>query len=416
MFSPEGQWTEYKMGSNIYDIAVDNNDQPWFGTEHAVLTLNDDGTVKKYDSLPAYEIAVDREGRVWIGRDNYGSIGSGVNLLHPDGHWETYTIDNSELVDDWITTIEVDPLNRVWIGARGGISVISPDGNWTTYTSSNSGLYEDHIDSLVFDDQGQAWIMTFLGIVQFLDNKGNWTTIPDENTSLIGAALVVDRQGRLWASGYSGLKMLSPGGQWVTYNAPSSEWKENYVRTLESDAQGRIYAMRYRGITVFDEQQALTSPVRTAVVFMRGLMYIIMIGCIFGAAVVGIFSGTRSEKASAEVEMPQPILNTSRWNKISLISFIATISAYLAYFLLLLIIFIELSGDISLGPLGNVLEFVYIFLALSPPVAAISGIITGYIALPQIKKTGEKGKGFAISGILLGIIALLIYFSGFILG
>lgn len=38
---------------------------------------------------------------------------------------------------------------------------------------------------------------------------------------------------------------------------------------------------------------------------------------------------------------------------------------------------------------------------------SIVGIITGHIALSQIKKTGEQGRGLAIAGLIIGYVGLL---------
>ncbi|MEF2978894.1 DUF4190 domain-containing protein [Subtercola sp. YIM 133946] len=38
---------------------------------------------------------------------------------------------------------------------------------------------------------------------------------------------------------------------------------------------------------------------------------------------------------------------------------------------------------------------------------AIGAVITGHIALSQIKKTGDKGRGFAIAGLILGYLSIL---------
>jgi uncharacterized protein YacL len=39
---------------------------------------------------------------------------------------------------------------------------------------------------------------------------------------------------------------------------------------------------------------------------------------------------------------------------------------------------------------------------------SIVGIITGHIALSQIKKTGEQGRGLAIAGLIIGYVGLVI--------
>jgi Domain of unknown function (DUF4190) len=53
------------------------------------------------------------------------------------------------------------------------------------------------------------------------------------------------------------------------------------------------------------------------------------------------------------------------------------------------------------GPKTNVLAIVAIILGFLVP---IGGIITGHIALSQIKKTGEAGHGLALAGTIVGYV------------
>ena len=39
---------------------------------------------------------------------------------------------------------------------------------------------------------------------------------------------------------------------------------------------------------------------------------------------------------------------------------------------------------------------------------SLAAIITGHIALSQIKKTGEQGRGLAIAGLIIGYIGLVV--------
>ena len=41
-----------------------------------------------------------------------------------------------------------------------------------------------------------------------------------------------------------------------------------------------------------------------------------------------------------------------------------------------------------------------------PVIGQIVGIITGHISLKQVKTTGERGRGMALSGVLIGYISL----------
>ncbi|MCU1637028.1 MAG: hypothetical protein JWQ68_2267 [Cryobacterium sp.] len=54
----------------------------------------------------------------------------------------------------------------------------------------------------------------------------------------------------------------------------------------------------------------------------------------------------------------------------------------------------------------NVLSIVSLVSAFFIPLAAI---ITGHIALGQIKRTGEQGRGLAIAGLVLGYLGVFVF-------
>jgi hypothetical protein len=63
-------------------------------------------------------------------------------------------------------------------------------------------------------------------------------------------------------------------------------------------------------------------------------------------------------------------------------------------------------GQPGTGPAKtNVLAIVSLVSAFFVSLAAI---ITGHIALSQIKKTGEQGRGLAIAGLIIGYIGLVV--------
>ena len=55
------------------------------------------------------------------------------------------------------------------------------------------------------------------------------------------------------------------------------------------------------------------------------------------------------------------------------------------------------------GPKTNTLAIVSLVLAF---VVSLGAVITGFIALGQIKKTGEAGHGLALAGVILGFVGL----------
>lgn len=59
------------------------------------------------------------------------------------------------------------------------------------------------------------------------------------------------------------------------------------------------------------------------------------------------------------------------------------------------------------GPKTNTLAIVSLVLAFF---ISLGAIICGHIALGQIKKTGENGRGLAIAGLVLGYLGLVVGF------
>lgn len=55
-----------------------------------------------------------------------------------------------------------------------------------------------------------------------------------------------------------------------------------------------------------------------------------------------------------------------------------------------------------------ILSFVFGLLWCVPVVAPVVALLAGFVALANIDERGEKGKGFAIAGIILGSLAALI--------
>jgi peptidyl-prolyl cis-trans isomerase B (cyclophilin B) len=63
------------------------------------------------------------------------------------------------------------------------------------------------------------------------------------------------------------------------------------------------------------------------------------------------------------------------------------------------------------GPKTNTLAIVSLVLAFF---ISLGAVITGHIALGQIKRTGEGGRGLAMAGLILGYIGLVVGLIGFI--
>jgi hypothetical protein len=63
------------------------------------------------------------------------------------------------------------------------------------------------------------------------------------------------------------------------------------------------------------------------------------------------------------------------------------------------------------GPRTNVLAIVGFILSF---VVTVAGIVVSFIALSQIKKTGEGGHGLALAGVILGFVFSLFWIIYFV--
>ncbi|QLD12938.1 DUF4190 domain-containing protein [Microbacterium oleivorans] len=55
------------------------------------------------------------------------------------------------------------------------------------------------------------------------------------------------------------------------------------------------------------------------------------------------------------------------------------------------------------------------FIWILPIIGSIAGVIMGHISLSQIKRTGEKGRGMALAGLIVGYAGLALAVVGIIL-
>jgi peptidyl-prolyl cis-trans isomerase B (cyclophilin B) len=63
----------------------------------------------------------------------------------------------------------------------------------------------------------------------------------------------------------------------------------------------------------------------------------------------------------------------------------------------------------------NTLAVVSIASALTS-IGAVAAIITGHVALTQIKKSGESGRGLALAGTIIGYVTIALWIALWILG
>ncbi|WP_053976834.1 type IX secretion system anionic LPS delivery protein PorZ [Mangrovimonas xylaniphaga] len=135
---------EENMPSTIVrSLALDNNNQLWIGTERGLRVMYNPGSFVAGSQANVHEIVILQDG-----------------------------LAEELLVEQTITSIQVDGSNNKWIGTlNSGVFYFSPDGQETIYhfTKSNSPLPSNAINDISIDSEnGRVYFATSNGLVSFL--------------------------------------------------------------------------------------------------------------------------------------------------------------------------------------------------------------------------------------------------------
>lgn len=237
-------------------IAVDINDNIWFGTSAGVQMF--DGTnwtsysLSTHPSMPSDNIKVISamsNGDIWIGTDFGASRFDGIN-------WTTYTTSTMQsipLISNQIKSINEEPSTGVvWIGTNQGVTPLDLSGVTNSLSLGSPDLHWSGVNSTSFDSNGDIWFSSPLGGITSYDGV-NYTTYDTSNGLLSQYAtdLIIDNQDNKWVGTSSGVSVLDASNTSFTqytrmYIMPPPDTL-NPVVDLVIDSWGRIWASIYVG-------------------------------------------------------------------------------------------------------------------------------------------------------------------------
>ena len=139
---------------------------------------NRETTFPENEIIYICDMAIDRQGRVWLATT--------IGLACFSGNrWDLFNSSNSPMATDWISCLFADNADRIWISAsnhnQGGLMVL--DGtDWTSLTPQNSALPSSFVCSIHIDPGNVAWVGTDYGLARI--NGENWTIYDSSNSAL----------------------------------------------------------------------------------------------------------------------------------------------------------------------------------------------------------------------------------------
>lgn len=147
--------------------------------------------------------------------------------------WEIFNTSNSQIPDNTIRCLQIDSLDRLWIGTDNGLALRSTDGSWQIFNESNSGLADDYIRALAIDTNNALWIGTTLGGVQKFDGS-TWTTYNTGNSDLVDnfiRTISVDHNDKKWIGTVEGLVYFDDVN-WTTWQMADSPILTNNIASI----------------------------------------------------------------------------------------------------------------------------------------------------------------------------------------
>ena len=240
----------------VESIAVDINDNIWFGTSAGVQMFDGTNwtsyTVSTHPSMPSNNIKVISamsNGDIWIGTDFGASRFDGI-------YWTTYTTSTMQsipLISNQVKSIDEEPSTGiVWIGTNQGVTPLDLSGVTNSLSIGAPDLHWSGVNATSFDSNGDIWFSSPLGGITYYDGV-NYTTY-DTSTGLFSqyaTDLIVDNQDNKWIGTASGISVLDASNTSLTqhtrmYIMPPPDTL-NPVVDVAIDSWGRIWTSIYVG-------------------------------------------------------------------------------------------------------------------------------------------------------------------------
>lgn len=152
-----------------------------------------------------------------------------------------------------ITALTAGPDGRLCCGAENGLVFQFGDPPLARLTPDPSGA---SIQCLAYEADGRVLAGTMHGVwrTDVHATAPDKAIVPVSPTSAL--SIVIDKQGAIWAAGYTNVQRIEPGGEVRAVDRPGGgAWLGAAVG--QGDRGGRVYAADSRGLTAFVGDQAL---------------------------------------------------------------------------------------------------------------------------------------------------------------
>jgi ligand-binding sensor domain-containing protein/signal transduction histidine kinase len=227
-----------------------------------------------------------------------------------------------------VSDVLEDAGRKLWVATTTGIYVIGKDGG-VARIAKEDGLPNEWVEAMLLDKQGRLWAGTRGGLVLMRDGKNGGRCGVQQVYREIGevkrvnvASLAEGPDGAIWAGATTGIVRSLPGSGPVVFQALTRVQGliDRHVNALATDRGGNMWAgtegagvmkIQRAGFTTFREQDGLASDRVWSVLAERtGALLAITISSATGRRSLNIFDGARFHALA-----PKVIGDQSSWGQ-----------------------------------------------------------------------------------------------------
>ena len=251
--------------ASFFSVFPDADGRLWLSAGREDLYLFETNQICPYgESVHGIKvILLDRQGRVWMGRQN------GLTCLENGTLKNFGTREGFPRTD--VRALAEDARGVIWIGTGEGVLFKFEDGQFTSYTT-NDGLEDQAIWSLCPDRDGVLWVGTFRGgLLRFKDGKFTRYTTRDGLPSNVICQILDDLAGHLWIGSHKGIFCISKDtlrngdasatapvrcyAYGLADGLPTMECTGNYQPSGWRSRDGRLWFATVKGVVSIDPRK-----------------------------------------------------------------------------------------------------------------------------------------------------------------